>query len=91
MAENVTNGSEAGGNKPSVRSPEIFDPYLGRVYGNVLDLYDTPTYNIKFALVKDKVLSESGRAASANSSVSANQTSSNPRADTPSTGNTTGT
>ena len=44
MAENVTNGSEAGGNKPSVRSPEIFDPYLGRVYGNVLDLYDTPTY-----------------------------------------------
>lgn len=91
MTENVANGSEAGGSRPSVRSPEIFDPYLGRVYGNVLDLYDTPAYNIKFALVKDKVLSEAGRAAAANSSVSSNQTSSDPRADTPTTGNTTGT
>ena len=29
------------------RSPKIFDPYLGEMYGNVLDKYDNPTYNLR--------------------------------------------
>lgn len=31
---------------------EINDPYVGKVYGNRLDLYDNPSYNIKLYLVK---------------------------------------
>ena len=38
--------------------PEIFDPYLGRAYGNVLDLYDNPTYNIKLSLIRDTVVTD---------------------------------
>jgi hypothetical protein len=30
-----------------IRSPKIFDPYLGEMYGNILDKYDNPTYNIR--------------------------------------------
>ena len=29
------------------RSPKIFDPYLGEMYGNVLDKYDNPAYNLR--------------------------------------------
>jgi len=32
------------------KSPEIFDPYLGKMYGNILDQYDNPTYNLKLYL-----------------------------------------
>lgn len=33
-----------------VRSPKIYDPYLGEMYGNILDQYDNPAYNIRFYL-----------------------------------------
>lgn len=33
------------------RSPEIFDPYVGKVYGNILDQYDNATYNIKLSVI----------------------------------------
>lgn len=29
------------------RTPEIPDPYLGTVYGNILDMYDNPSYNLR--------------------------------------------
>lgn len=32
------------------KSPEIFDPYLGKMWGNILDQYDNPTYNLKLYL-----------------------------------------
>lgn len=33
------------------RSPEIPDPYVGKVYGNILDMYDNPSYNIKLYMI----------------------------------------
>lgn len=33
-----------------IKSPKIFDPYLGEMYGNILDKYDNPTYNIRLYL-----------------------------------------
>ena len=60
--------------------PEIFDPYLGRAYGNVLDLYDNPTYNIKLSLIRDTVVTDPLKS---NTSTTGGTTTSNPRADTP--------
>lgn len=37
--------------------PEYFDPYVGTVYGNILDYYDSPTYNLKLYMV-DKAYTE---------------------------------
>jgi hypothetical protein len=31
----------------AIKSPKIYDPYLGEMYGNILDQYDNPTYNIR--------------------------------------------
>lgn len=45
------------------KSPEIFDPYLGKMYGNILDQYDNPSYNLKLYL-------KPGSEASSNSSAS---------------------
>ena len=33
-----------------IKSPEIYDPYLGKMYGNILDQYDNPAYNIRLYL-----------------------------------------
>lgn len=33
-----------------IKSPKIFDPYLGEMYGNILDQYDNPTYNLRLYL-----------------------------------------
>lgn len=33
-----------------IKSPEIYDPYLGKMYGNILDQYDNPAYNLKLYL-----------------------------------------
>ena len=33
-----------------VASPRIYDPYLGEMFGNILDQYDNPTYNLKLYL-----------------------------------------
>jgi hypothetical protein len=33
-----------------IKSPEIYDPYLGKMYGNILDQYDNPSYNIRLYL-----------------------------------------
>ena len=32
--------------------PQIDDPYVGKVYGNLLDNYLTPTYNVKLYMLK---------------------------------------
>ena len=32
--------------------PEYFDPYVGKVYGNILDYYDNATYNLKLYMVE---------------------------------------
>ena len=60
--------------------PEIFDPYLGRAYGNVLDLYDNPTYNLKLSLIRDTAVTDPLKS---NTSTTGGTTTSNPRADTP--------
>ena len=33
--------------------PEYFDPYVGKVYGNILDYYDNATYNLKLYMVEN--------------------------------------
>lgn len=66
---NVANGS--------TRSPVISDPYLGTVYGNVLDSFDNPTYNLTLSVIKTPVQSS-------NANTSASSSTSSPRADTPS-------
>lgn len=60
MADPAATTSNPDNSAPSVRTPEIFDPYLGTAYGNILDLYDNPTYNIKVALVRDRLLQNTG-------------------------------
>jgi len=32
--------------------PQIDDPYVGKVYGNLLDTYATPTYNVKLYMLR---------------------------------------
>lgn len=34
--------------------PEQFHPYLGKTYGNILDQYDSITYNAKLYIINDK-------------------------------------
>lgn len=34
------------------------DPYIGEVYGNALDFYDNPTYNIKLYLVSSSAIAD---------------------------------
>lgn len=34
--------------------PEQFHPYLGKTYGNILDQYDSSTYNAKLYIINDK-------------------------------------
>lgn len=63
---NVANGS--------TRSPVISDPYLGTVYGNVLDSFENPTYNITLSVIKTPVQA---------SNASTSPSSTNSRADTP--------
>lgn len=38
-----------------IKSPKIYDPYLGSMYGNILDQYDNPAYNLKLYMKPDKV------------------------------------
>ena len=38
----------------TVKSPKIFDPYLGEMYGNILDKYDNPAYNLRLYLKPTK-------------------------------------
>ena len=32
-------------------SPELFNPWIGKTYGNILDQYDSSTYNAKLYLI----------------------------------------
>ena len=32
-------------------APEQFHPYLGKTYGNILDQYDSSTYNAKLYII----------------------------------------
>lgn len=56
------------------RSPEIPDPYVGTVYGNILDMYDNPAYNLKL------YMRPVGKASSTPAST---ETASDARSDTP--------
>ena len=67
---------------PTVRVPEIYDPYIGTAFGNILDLHDNPTYNIRIALVRDTTPGI-GTANAATTSSATPSTTDNPRADTP--------
>jgi hypothetical protein len=40
-------------------SPEYFDPYIGKVFGNILDYYDSPTYNLKLYMIDEASMLES--------------------------------
>ena len=37
----------------NARIPEFNDPYVGKVYGNVLDYFSNPTYNIRLYMMND--------------------------------------
>lgn len=37
---------------PNTNIPQIDDPYVGKVYGNLLDNYATPTYNAKLYMLR---------------------------------------
>ena len=34
-------------------SPEIYNPWVGKTYGNILDEYDSSTYNAKLYIIND--------------------------------------
>jgi len=38
-----------------IKSPKIYDPYLGAMYGNILDQYDNPAYNLKLYMKPETV------------------------------------
>lgn len=38
-----------------IKSPKIYDPYLGEMYGNILDQYDNPAYNLRLYLKKEQI------------------------------------
>lgn len=84
MADPASSTTATTGGAVDKPVPEIFDPYLGRAYGNVLDLYDNATYNIKLAVIRD--LSVVNTAQGNASASGGTTTTANPRADTP-TGN----
>ena len=69
---------------PRKKSPEIPDPYVGKVYGNILDQYDNPTYNLKL-YVKPAI--SDGSSGSADSAAEGEGTSGDDaRTDTPASG-----
>ena len=37
---------------PEYAVPVIDDPYVGKVFGNILDFYDNPSYNLRLTMVK---------------------------------------
>lgn len=40
---------------PKSNIPQIDDPYVGKVYGNLLDNYDSPTYNLKLYMLRKTI------------------------------------
>lgn len=36
-----------------MKYPEYYDPYVGKVYGNILDYYDNPAYNLRLYMIDD--------------------------------------
>lgn len=38
-----------------IKSPKIYDPYIGEMYGNILDQYDNPAYNLRLYLKKEQI------------------------------------
>jgi hypothetical protein len=58
-----------------INSPKIADPYLGQMYGNILDQYDNPAYNIRLYMK-----SEGDSAATGTSSSTQTGTQSDPAA-----------
>ncbi len=61
-------------------SPEIPDPYVGTVYGNILDMYDNPSYNLKMYMMPKSEWFTTKKA-----QAGATSTSGSARSDTPST------
>ena len=51
------------------RSPEIFDPYVGKVYGNILDQYDNATYNLKLSIIPGNAPTSNSASQSANTTI----------------------
>lgn len=64
-----------------VRSPELFDPYLGKVYGNVLDMYDNPTYNLRLYLKPPSGVQEAPTSSTTAETSGSESTSANESAD----------
>lgn len=70
------------------KSPEIFDPYLGKMWGNILDQYDNPTYNLKLYMKPETDAAATGTSPSSTTGQPASN-SGDPRSDTPTAGSTT--
>jgi hypothetical protein len=64
------------------QSPQIPDPYLGTVYGNILDMFDNPAYNLKMYMMPKAQWFSSRKAATGGTD---SITQPNPRADAPTT------
>lgn len=67
-----------------IKSPKIFDPYLGEMYGNILDQYDNPTYNLKLYLKPEVNSSASSTSPTATTGSTPAQSGTAARSETPS-------
>lgn len=47
----------------AIKSPRISDPYLGEMYGNIIDMYDNPSYNLRLYLKPETSTAPTARAA----------------------------
>lgn len=70
-----------------IKSPKIYDPYLGEMYGNILDKYDNPAYNLRLYLKPETISSPGDTSSPATSNDPGNQAApgagGDPRSDTP--------
>lgn len=67
------------------KSPKIFDPYLGTMWGNILDMYDNPTYSLKLYLKPEVAAAATGTASSQSTGAPAAQSGDQARQDNPAT------
>lgn len=79
-----------------IKSPKIYDPYLGEMYGNILDKYDNPAYNLRLYLKPEAVGGVSTASATGSSATATQGATTTPadstagaRSDTPSAPATT--
>lgn len=61
-----------------IKSPKIYDPYLGEMYGNILDQYDNPAYNLRLYLKKEQISAAAPAGAATGNAVATQGTNTTP-------------